>query len=390
MAQQRETQDARQAPNPVPAPEPPLMHIAAAVAREKGADLVLQTLEIESPRPDELLIRIVAAGVCHTDIAMRDQVFAVPMPVVLGHEGAGIVEQVGAAVTDFAPGDHVLMSFRACGDCASCGAKLPGYCHHFYDLNFAAQRRDGSTSLTCEGVAVHSHFFGQSCFAGYVVAHHSNVVKVAADAPLDILAPFGCGIQTGAGAILNALKVPAGAAVAVFGTGSVGLSAVMAAKIAGAAVIVAIDKNQSRLALARELGATHTVTAGADPVVERIREITGGGVGYAVDTTALPPVILQGVAALAPRGVMGLIGASRPDEELHLNIIDLLTQGKHVRGIIEGDAVPATFIPELIALHAAGKFPVEKMLTFYPFAEINQAIHDSEAGTTVKAVLRMG
>lgn len=366
-----------------------LMDIQAAVARVKGADLVIQSLMLESPRADELLIRMVATGVCHTDIAMRDQVFPVPMPVVLGHEGAGIVEAVGPDVTGFAVGDRVLMSFRSCGACDSCAAHLPSYCHQFFPLNFGSARADGSSALTCDGVEVHSHFFGQSSFAGHVVAHHSNVVKVAPDAPLDVLAPFGCGIQTGAGAVMNALKIGAGESLAVFGTGSVGLSAVMAAKIVGAAVIVAIDKNPARLALAAELGATHVIKAGAEDAVARIREITGAGVGFAIDTTGVPAVIVQAVTALAPRGIAGLIGASDPSQTMELNIIDIMTNGKHVRGIVEGDSEPEKFIPRLIALHAAGKFPVEKMLTFYPFSEINQAIHDSETGKTVKAILRM-
>jgi len=175
----------------------------------------------------------------------------------------------------------------------------------------------------------------------------------------------------------------------VYGTGSVGLSAVMAARIVGAGKIIAIDKNNARLALARELGATDTVDAGTEDVTARVREITGGGVNFAVDTTALTPVILQAVAALAPRGILGLIGACPPDQTMTLNIVDILTNGKQIRGIIEGDAQPEIFIPELVALHAAGKFPVEKMLRFYPFAEINQAMHDSESGKAVKAVLLM-
>ncbi len=368
---------------------PRLMQVQAAVAREKGADLRIQSLTLEAPRADELLIRIVATGVCHTDIAMRDQVFPVPMPVVLGHEGAGIVEAVGADVTGFAVGDQVLMSFRSCGACDSCAAHLPSYCHQFFPLNFGAARADGSSALKCDGVEVHSHFFGQSSFSGHVVAHFSNVVKVAGDAPLEVLAPFGCGIQTGAGAVMNALKVGAGESLAVFGTGSVGLSAVMAAKIVGAATIIAIDKNPARLTLAAMLGATHVIEAGSEDAVARIREITGAGVGYAIDTTGVPAVIVQAVTALAPRGIAGLIGASDPSQTMDLNIIDIMTNGKHVRGIVEGDSEPEKFIPELIALHKAGKFPVEKMLTFYPFSEINQAIHDSETGKTVKAILRM-
>ncbi|GAN78844.1 NAD(P)-dependent alcohol dehydrogenase [Acidocella aminolytica] len=365
------------------------MHIQAAVTREKGGKFLLETLSLESPRADELLIRITAVGICHTDLAMRDQVFPVPQPIVLGHEGAGIVEQVGADVTGFAVGDKVVMSYRACGACPSCAAHAPSYCHAFFPLNFGGARADGSTALSCDSGAVHSHFFGQSSFASHVVAHHTNVVKVAAEADLAVLAPFGCGIQTGAGAVINALKVGVGESIAIFGTGSVGLSAVMAAKLVGATRIIAVDRNAERLALAQELGATHIVNAGSENPVEAIQQITGPGVAYAIDTTALIPVLSQALAALAPRGTLGIIGASRPDEVLPVPVIDLLTSGKHVRGIVEGDAEPSVFLPKLIELHAQGRFPAEKMMRFYDFSEINEAVHDSETGVCVKAVLKL-
>lgn len=366
------------------------MQIQAAVTREKGGKFNIETLSLGAPHADELLIRIEAVGLCHTDLAMRDQVFPVPQPIVLGHEGAGIVEQVGAGVAGFTLGDKVVMSYRACGICPSCAAHAPSYCHRFFPLNFSGKRADGSTSLRCDGDIIHSHFFGQSAFASHVVAHHSNVVRVAADADLNVLAPFGCGIQTGAGAVLNALDMPAGESIVIFGTGSVGLSAIMGAVVAGATTIIAVDRQPARLALAHELGATHTLDAGEpDDVVDAIRQITGSGAMYALDTTALIPVLSQALAALAPRGTLGLIGASRPDEMLPVPVIDMLTSGKQVRGIVEGDSDPGLFLPKLIALHAQGRFPAEKMMRFYDFTQINEAVHDSETGRCVKAVLRL-
>ncbi len=369
------------------------MIIQAATMRGRGASFTIEPLTLEAPRRDEVRVRIAAVGVCHTDIAMRDQVFPVPLPIVLGHEGAGYIEAVGADISDLQPGDAVLMSYRSCGACASCDAHAPSYCHQFFPLNFGGTRADGSTALRCEAVSsagpVHSHFFGQSAFATHVVAHRSNVVKVAAAAPLEILAPFGCGIQTGAGAVMNALKLRAGDSLAVFGTGSVGLSAVMAAKIVGATTIIAIDQRESRLALARELGATETIDAAHEDVVAGIRERTGSGVGYALDTTAAPTVIAQAVGALAPRGILGIVGASRPEEMMTLNIIDVMTNGKQIRGIVEGESEPARFLPILIELYQQGRFPVDKMISHYKFSEINQAVHDSETGACVKAVLVM-
>lgn len=365
------------------------MHIQAAVTREKGGAFHLETLTLEAPRADEVRVRIVAVGVCHTDLAMRDQVFPVPQPIVLGHEGAGIVEEVGAHVPGLQPGDRVVLSYRACGQCPSCTAHAPSYCYRFFPLNFGGTRADGSTALRCDGSPVHSHFFGQSAFASHVLTHYSNVVKVADDADLAVLAPFGCGIQTGAGAVMNALKVPPGSSLAVFGTGSVGLSAIMAAAAIGVTTIIAIDRNAARLALAQSLGATHAVNAAETDAVAAIRAISGGGIAYAIDTTAIIAVLSQALAALAPRGTLGIIGASRPDEVLPVPVIDLLTSGKHVRGIVEGDAEPAVFLPTLMALHAQGRFPAEKMMRFYDFADINQAVHDSENGVCVKAVLRL-
>ena len=365
------------------------MHIQAAVTREKGGNFHPETLSLEGPRADELLIRITAVGVCHTDLAMRDQVFPVPQPIVLGHEGAGIVEQIGANVRGFEVGDKVVMSYRACGACPSCNAHAPSYCHAFFPLNFSGARSDGSTSLRCDEGPVHSHFFGQSSFASHVVAHHSNVVKMAADADLAVLAPFGCGIQTGAGAVMNALKIRPGESLAVFGAGSVGLAAVMAARVVGATTIIAVDRNPARLALARELGATHTVNVGETDSVPAIQAITGSGVMYAIDTTAVIAVLQQAFAALAPRGTLGVIGAPRPEDLLPVPVIDLLSSGKHLRGIVEGDSEPALFLPALAELHRQGRFPAEKMMRVYDFAQINEAVHDSETGACVKAVLRL-
>ncbi|HQT89342.1 MAG TPA: NAD(P)-dependent alcohol dehydrogenase [Acidiphilium sp.] len=369
------------------------MKIQAAVTRSRGAEFTIEPLILDEPQREEVRVRIAAVGVCHTDIAMRDQVFPVPLPIVLGHEGAGYIDAVGEGVTDFVPGDAVLMSYRACGVCPSCSAHAPSYCHRFFPLNFGGARADGSTSLRCDtgsrDATVHSHFFGQSAFASHVIAHYSNVVKVADTAPLGILAPFGCGIQTGAGAVMNALHVRAGDSLAVFGTGSVGLSAVMAAKIVGATSIIAIDRSDSRLALAAELGATATINPTREDAVAQIQALTGTGVAYALDTTAVPSVITQAVSALAPRGTLGIIGASHPDETMTLNIIDVMTNGKQIRGIVEGDAEPALFLPTLIKLYEQGRFPVDKMIRHYAFSEINQAVRDSETGACVKAVLVM-
>jgi aryl-alcohol dehydrogenase len=363
--------------------------IDAAVTRASNAPMSLETLDLEDPRDDEILVRVVATGVCHTDIAMRDKTFPVPHPVVLGHEGAGIVEHVGGSVTRVAPGDHVVMSYDSCGACPSCVAHQATYCYDFFGRNFAAVRADGSTSLSAAGAKVHGNFFGQSSFANFALCRERNVVKVRNDIPLELLGPLACGIQTGAGAVMNALKIGAGRSFAVFGAGSVGLSAVMAARVVGATPIVAVDINLARLELARELGATHTVDARAGNPAEAIVTLTGAGVDFALEATGIPAVIRQSVESLAPRGVCGIVGAGKVGSEVTLDVLHIMTAGRTLRGIVEGDATPQTFIPTLIDLYLDGRFPFDRLIRFYPFEQLNEAVHDSETGAVVKAIVRM-
>jgi aryl-alcohol dehydrogenase len=365
------------------------MKIQAAVVRAPHAPMAFETLELEPPRDHELLVRIVATGVCHTDIAMRDQAFPVPQPIVLGHEGAGIVERVGRAVSKVHVGDAVVITYNSCGHCPSCYAAQASYCHDFFGRNFAGRRADGSTTLTSARGPVHGNFFGQSSFASHALCHERNVVRVPSDAPLELLGPLACGIQTGAGAVMNALRVSNGQSIVIFGAGSVGLSAVMAANLVGATTIIAVDPKDERLTLASELGATHTINPMRVDPATALRGITPAGVNYALDTTGLVPVIRTAVEALAPRGSCGLLGASPVSAEMTLNVAQLMTAGRAVRGIIEGDSIPDLFIPALIDLHLQGRFPFDRLLRFYPFADLNQAVSDSESGLAIKAVVRM-
>lgn len=367
------------------------IQIRAAVAREAGRDLAIETLTLDPPRVDEILVRVVATGVCHTDLVVIAGHLPTPMPVVLGHEGAGVVEAVGSGVTKVRPGDHVVMTFNSCGSCPSCADNQMSYCYEFFPRNFFATRADGSVALGGAGGAVHSNFFGQSSFATHALAHERNVVKidVAAD-DLALMGPLACGIQTGAGTVMNALQVQSGKSFVVFGAGSVGLSAVMAARVQGAATIIAIDMHDSRLDLARDLGATHAINVGSGDVVDRIRAITGGGANYALDTTGLPPVIRQAVDALAPRGRAAVLGAPMPGSEISVDNTDFMSTGKILMGVVEGESDGDTFIPHLISLWKDGKFPFERLVRFYEFDQINTAIHDSHAGHAIKPILRIG
>jgi aryl-alcohol dehydrogenase len=365
--------------------------LKAAVVRRKGGPFHIETLLVDEPRADEVLVRIVATGMCHTDIVIRDQVYPVPLPIVLGHEGAGIVERVGAAVHKVVPGDHVVLSFMSCGHCGRCAMGQPAYCDKGHPLCFGGAREDGSTAMhDGQSRPVHDHFFGQSSFGTYALANERTVVKVPKDLPLERLGPLGCGIQTGAGAVMNALQVGAGASFAAFGSGSVGLSAIMAARIVGATTIIAVDVIPSRLALAKELGATHTVNAKDTDTVGQIRKIIDGGVDFALETTGRPDVVRQAIDALGTRGTCGIVGAAPIGTKASFDMGELMSPGKAIRGIIQGDSVPELFIPQLIELHRQGRFPFDRLIKFYALDDINQAAADSESGVTIKPVLRMG
>ena len=361
-----------------------------AVVRTKGGPFAIEDLTLAPPGPEEVLIRVTAAGVCHTDHIIREQYFPTPLPCVLGHEGAGIVEEVGAAVRTLKPGDRVAVTYLSCGTCTQCETGESSYCQHFFALNFGGSRLDGSTAITDRaGERVHDHFFGQSTFGTLAIAHQRNCVKVRDDVPLDLVGPLGCGVQTGAGAILNSFRVRSGTSVAVFGAGAVGLSAVMAARVAGATTIIAVDVVESRLKLALTLGATHTINANNVNPVEAIQEITKGGARYSLETSGLPAVLRQALDAIGVRGECGIIGAAPLGTEASFDIISHLVMGKTMRGICEGDSHPQIFIPQLLELYLQGRFPFDKLVTYYPFVKINEAIDDSLSGTTIKAILQM-
>ena len=365
------------------------METKAAVVFESSGEFSIEQLQISDPNDDEVLVRIVGVGICHTDLGARAGHLPIPgPPSVFGHEGAGVVEEVGARVTKVKPGDHVALSWDCCGTCPACQSGHNTYCLDFFLHNFNGARLDGTTTLRKGDQVIHGSFFSQSSFADFALANERNVVKVSKDIPLEIIGPLGCGVMTGAGAVMNTLQPRPGASIAVFGVGPVGMSAVLAAGVCGCTTIIAVDLSSDRLEMAKELGATHTVDAGKGDPVEAIRDLTGGGAEFTLECVGNPKVLRQAVDSLPRRGVCGLLGVVPPGTEVILDM-DLVMNGRTVKGIIEGDAIPDLFIPKLIDLYSQGRFPFDRMITFYPFDEINKAVEDMEKGCVVKPVLRL-
>ncbi|TDG19961.1 NAD(P)-dependent alcohol dehydrogenase [Paraburkholderia silviterrae] len=363
-----------------------------AVATEKAKPFQIRHLLLDEPQEGEIIVEIAGVGVCHTDLTVRDQHYPVPLPAVLGHEGAGIVVKVGASVTKVAVGDHVVLAYGSCGKCENCQSGKAGYCIEGFPRNFGARRGDGSSTYRSEeGESVGGYFFSQSSFGTYSLATERNVVKIDPSVPLDLMGPLGCGISTGAGTVLNALRPAAGSSIVVFGAGSVGLSAVMAAKLAGCATIIVVDIVESRLQLARELGATAAINArhpdGVD-VVKAVAALTNGlGAEYSIESTANPKVLRQALECLRPTGVCALVGGAPFGTEATFDMNTILF-GRTLRGVIQGDSVPDVFIPRLIELWKQGRFPFDKLVKFYALDEINEACADSESGRVLKPILR--
>lgn len=356
------------------------MEIEAAVVDTPGGAFRIERLRMDMPGPGQIRVRIRACGVCHTDMVMRDGHLPIPLPGILGHEGAGVVDAVGPDITGIAPGDHVLLSFDSCGACPACDDHQPGYCGEFVPRNFLGVQAPGHGGIWRGAERIGANIFGQSAFATHAFAHPANVVKIDSDLPLAILAPLGCGVQTGAGTVLETLRVAAGQSIAILGAGAVGLSAVMAAKIADAGRIAVLDRHVHRLDLAAELGATETATDVA---------ALEGSFDHIVDTTGVPALAERCIDRLALRGTLALVGAYPPEPRMTVDLSAVMSTGRRIVGIVEGGIDPQVFIPKLIGYYRAGKLPLEKLVRTYPFAAIDEAVEASETGAVVKPVLVM-
>jgi aryl-alcohol dehydrogenase len=360
----------------------------AAIAHTPKSSFALGEIELPQVGSNEVLVRIAGVGICHTDLASRDGLLGAPFPSIFGHEGAGMVEQIGARVTKVAPGDHVVLCPASDGVCPVCQTGAPMYCDNFNALNLQTNP-NGPKAKMIDGGEAYIKYFGQSSFSQFALASERNTVKVSKKAPISILGPLGCGIQTGAGTVMNGMRPPAGSSIAIVGAGAVGLAAVLGAAVCGCAVIIAVDRVDGRLELAKNLGATHSVnTASEGDLTKAIFAIAPRGVDYIVDSAGVPALIASALGALARLGMLGLVAVPpTPDRALELPWLPLLLQGQIIQGFTEGNSVPDIFIPRMVDLYLDGRFPFDKMIRRYPFDQINAAIEDQRSGNTVKAVL---
>jgi aryl-alcohol dehydrogenase len=365
------------------------MKITAAVVDQTGGPFVLQTLDLDEPGPGEVLVRIVAAGICHTDGLVRHGDLPFPLPGVLGHEGAGLVAAVGPGVTDFRKGDPVVIGWPSCGACRNCRAGEPRYCLRLGEVLVGGGRLDGGPALRrADGSTVSSHFFGQSSFATHSLTTARALVKIPDDLPVELMGPLACGVSTGAGAVFNTVRPRPGAQIAVFGVGTVGLAAIMAARNSPATRIIAIDRHASRLALAMELGATDAIHATRDDPVAAINDLCGGPADYALECTGVISVVRQAVDSVGMLGTCVLIGGAPAGAEFSVDHLTTLW-GKRIVGVLGGSGRSQDLITTIMQLYAQGRFPFDRLVEYFDLADVQTALDKSYAGEVIKPVLRM-
>lgn len=370
------------------------MEIKVAVSRSSDhvsgeRQVALETLDLDGQREREVLVRITSCGVCSDDVACLHTANGYPAPGVLGHEGAGVVEAIGDDVTLVAPGDHVVVGLPFCGECRNCRRGQQRYCESIHTLLHSGLRPDGSTPpRRWDGERVAGRFLHQPAWATYTVALQQQLTKVPEHVDLDLMGPLGCSVSTGAGIVLNELRPDPGSSIVIFGSGAVGLSALLAANLTGASNIIVVDTSPRRLALALELGATHTIARETD-AVEEIRDLTSGGADFAIECTSGGTRVAEGMRALAKLGTCAMVGGAGASASVSVDHADTMLSGKRLIGCAGGGGQAPEFIRSLMELQVRGRFPLQKLVRHYDFADIDQAIKDREAGTVVKPILRM-
>lgn len=365
------------------------MKAKAAILFEVGQRLDIREVEVEAPRSGEVLIKMAVGGVCHSDLHAMTGHLVASLPAILGHEGAGVVAQVGPGVTSLKPGDHVIPIWRlSCGTCEYCSGARPALCPAGTQIRMTGRLLDGTTRFKLDGKEI-KHFAGVSSFSEYSVIPAGAVLKIPDDFPLDKAALLGCAVITGVGAVFNAARVSPGSSVAVFGSGGVGINVIQGAAIAGAEKIIAVDLLSNKLEFAKRFGATHTINAKETKPVEAIRALTGGrGVDFSFEVIGLPETIRQAYDSLSKRGMAVVVGVAPMTTEVSVPIMTLVYEERILTGSIYGSSRPWIDIPMLINLYRAGKLKLDELLTRrYPFAQINEAYAALERGEVLRSIV---
>lgn len=363
----------------------------AAVLRETGRTMAVEDVDLADPQPGEVLVRVEAAGVCHSDLHYMTGDLPTRLPIVLGHEGAGIVERVGAGVTRVAPGDSVVMTWRPrCGHCPYCASGRPALCTSAKLQVQSGGLLDGTSRLSSGTEKVH-HFLGVSCFAERAVVAQESVITIPDGTPPTIAAIVGCAVVTGVGAVLNVMGAGAGKSVLVVGAGGVGLSAVIGAQLVGAYPIVVADLSRDKLDRATALGATHTVVVGDGPLDEAVRDLCPDGVEWAFDAVGHPDTVQGAMASLRPGGTTVAIGLGRPGATVAVPLNDLVQKEKRLIGSLYGTSNTLLQVPHLLELYASGRLALDALVgTTYPLARINDAFDALVGGAVGRAVILPG
>jgi Zn-dependent alcohol dehydrogenase len=360
----------------------------AAVLRKAGEPLTIEDVELDAPRAGEVEIRVLAAGICHSDLHYMNGDLQGRLPAVLGHEGAGVVERVGEGVTRVKPGDTVITLWRPrCGDCEFCTTGRPALCPLGKAQAASGGLLDGTSRLSIDGEKIH-HLMGVSCFAERSVVSERSVVAIDPNVPPQIAAITGCAVVTGAGAALNVMPDAAGDGVVVIGAGGVGLSAIMGLKLIGAYPIVAVDTTDTKLEKALELGATHTINSRTQDLDTELLRISRRPISWAVDAVGLPQTLAQAFAAIGTGGTVVALGLGKVGATAEVPINQLVQQEKKLIGSLYGSANTPVLIPKLIDLYQSGRLPLEKLLgDQYELGSINEAYESLARGATGRAVV---
>ena len=362
------------------------MKMTAAVLYAPNTPLVVETVDLDEPKDGEVLVRIAAAGVCYSDYHIMKGEWTMPMPMVLGHEAAGVVEKIGSEVTRLKPGDHVILNFRAnCGTCRHCTIGRPVLCSGVETPRWFLF--DGTVRLHRNGQDIH-HFTRTASFAEYAVVQESGAVPVRKDMPLDMASLIGCSVMTGVGAVINTAKIEAGSSVLVIGCGGIGLNVIQGALLAGADRIIAVDTLQNKLSYATEFGATDTLNASDGDVAERVIEMTGGGVDYAFEAIGNPSTIRQAYDSCGLGGMTVVVGMAPEDQEVSVNALSLPRSERGIIGSWYGSARPWVDFPMLVNLYMNGRLKIDPMVSrTYRLEEINEAYEALDKGEVARSVI---